>query len=70
MPVQYQSNQPYQYVETRKLVQLVYKAAELVHLKGEAAFSDFRSPGSQCLPLLLNSSRRCDMHCLPVNPPG
>ncbi len=47
MQDQYQSNQTYQYEETRELVHLVNKAAELVRLKGEAAFSDFRTPGSQ-----------------------
>jgi signal transduction histidine kinase len=47
MQVQYQSDQTYQYEETRELVHLVEKAAELVRLKGEAAFSDFRAPGSQ-----------------------
>jgi len=47
MQVQYQSNQTYRYEETRELIHLVDKAAELVRLKGEAAFSDFRTPGSQ-----------------------
>jgi len=47
MQVRYQSDQPYQYEETRELVYLVNKAADLVHLKGEAAFSDFRISGSQ-----------------------
>ncbi len=37
----------YQYKETRELVALVNDAAELVHTKGEAAFSDFRLAGSR-----------------------
>ena len=37
----------YQYKETRELVALVDDAAELVHTKGEAAFSDFRLAGSR-----------------------
>lgn len=37
----------YQYKETRELVQLVKEAADLVHIKGEAAFDDFRSSGSR-----------------------
>jgi len=47
MQVRYQSDLLYQYEETRELVYLVNKAADLVRLKGEAAFSDFRTPGSQ-----------------------
>ena len=37
----------YQYKETRELVALVNDAAELVHTKGEAAFTDFRLSGSR-----------------------
>jgi signal transduction histidine kinase len=47
MQDRYQSHQRYQYKDTRELVDSVNKAAELVRLKGEAAFSDFRTPGSQ-----------------------
>jgi signal transduction histidine kinase len=39
--------QLYEHEETRDLVALVNDAAELVHTKGEAAFSEFRSPGSR-----------------------
>ena len=37
----------YQYKETRELVQLVTEAADLLRVKGEAAFADFRVPGSR-----------------------
>jgi len=37
----------YQYKETRDLVQLVNDAADLLHAKGEAAFTDFAVPGSR-----------------------
>lgn len=37
----------YQYKETRELVQLVKEAADLLHVKGEAAFNDFRITGSR-----------------------
>jgi signal transduction histidine kinase len=40
-------DQPYEHKETRELVALVNDAAELVHTKGEAAFSDFRTSGSR-----------------------
>lgn len=40
------SNQ-FQYDDTRKLVTLVKDAADLIHLKGEAAFNDFRLAGSR-----------------------
>ena len=39
--------QPYEYEETRDLVSLVNDAAELIHMKGEAAFPEFRVPGSR-----------------------
>jgi signal transduction histidine kinase len=38
--------QSYEHEETRELVATVKDAAELVHTKGEAAFSDFRVSGS------------------------
>jgi len=41
------TDQLYQYEETRELVNLVKDAAELIHTKGELAFSDFRVPGSR-----------------------
>jgi signal transduction histidine kinase len=37
----------YQYKETRDLVQLVNDAADLLRAKGEAAFTEFRVPGSR-----------------------
>ena len=37
----------YQYQETRELVRLVKDAADLVRLKGQAAFADFRVAGSR-----------------------
>ncbi len=37
----------YQYKETQDLVQLVKDAAELISRNGEAAFKDFRKPGSR-----------------------
>ena len=37
----------YQYEETRELIALVKDATELVRAKGDAAFSDFRAPGSR-----------------------
>jgi signal transduction histidine kinase len=37
----------YQYKETRDLVQLVNDAADLLRVKGKAAFTDFRLPGSR-----------------------
>jgi signal transduction histidine kinase len=37
----------YEYKETRDLVQLVKDAADLLRTKGEAAFADFRVPGSR-----------------------
>ena len=37
----------YQYKETRDLVQLVNDAADLLRVKGEAAFTDFRAPSSR-----------------------
>ncbi len=37
----------YQYDETRELVALVKDAAELIHTKGEVAFTDFRLSGSR-----------------------
>ncbi len=37
----------YQYKETRDLVQLVNDAADLLRVKGGAAFTDFRVPGSR-----------------------
>jgi hypothetical protein len=37
----------YEYEETRKLVQLVKDAADLLRVKGEASFADFRVPGSR-----------------------
>lgn len=40
-------SQLYQYQETRDLVSLVNDAAALVQSKGEAAFADFRVPGSR-----------------------
>ncbi|WP_114782628.1 cache domain-containing protein [Botryobacter ruber] len=39
--------QNYQLDETRDLVQLVKAAADLLQQKGEAAFTDFRQPGSR-----------------------
>ena len=39
--------QGYEYPETRDLVALVNDAAELVRTKGEAAFDEFRMPGSR-----------------------
>lgn len=39
--------QVYQYRETRDLVAQVNAAAELVRIKGEASFADFRVPGSR-----------------------
>jgi signal transduction histidine kinase len=41
------ADQPYQHEETRQLVALVNDAANLVRTKGEAAFNDFRVPGSR-----------------------
>lgn len=41
------SDQPYQYAETRDLVDLVNEATERVRSKGEAAFGDFRAAGSR-----------------------
>lgn len=41
-----ESKSDYQYKETRELVQLVNEAADLIHIKGEAAFSDFENAGS------------------------
>lgn len=41
------SERPFQHEETRDLVALVTDAAELVRTKGEAAFSEFRIPGSR-----------------------
>lgn len=40
-------DQSYQYEDTRDLVALVKDATELVRTKGEAAFGDFRVPGSR-----------------------
>ncbi len=40
-------SEDYQYKETRELVQLVNEAADLIHVKGEAAFSDFGLTGSR-----------------------
>ncbi|MGE5107770.1 MAG: cache domain-containing protein, partial [Sphingobacteriales bacterium] len=40
-------NQFYQQDTTRKLVQLVKEATELIRVKGEAAFNDLRLPGSR-----------------------
>lgn len=37
----------YQYKDTREIVTLVNDATELVRVKGEAAFSDFRQAGSR-----------------------
>jgi signal transduction histidine kinase len=37
----------YQHADTRELVALVKDASEVVHTKGEAAFNDFRVPGSR-----------------------
>ena len=37
----------YQFKETRELVQLVNEAADLINTLGEAAFEDFRVPGSR-----------------------
>lgn len=37
----------YQYKETRELVQLVKDAGDLLQAKGQAAFADFRVPGSR-----------------------
>jgi signal transduction histidine kinase len=39
--------QLYEYEDTRELVALVNDAAELVHTKGEAAFTEFRVPDSR-----------------------
>ena len=44
-----ESKSDYQYKETRELVQLVNEAADLIHIKGEAAFSDFENAGSLVL---------------------
>ena len=41
------SDQHYEYKETRELVALVNDAAELIRTKGEAAFTDFRLSGSR-----------------------
>ena len=41
-----QIEQRYEHEETRSLVTLVNDAAALIHTKGEAAFADFRTPGS------------------------
>lgn len=41
------ADQLYQYEETRKLVELVKDAAELIRAKGEAVFNDFRVSGSR-----------------------
>jgi signal transduction histidine kinase len=41
------SDQHYEYEETRELVALVNDAAGLIHTKGEAAFTDFRVAGSR-----------------------
>jgi signal transduction histidine kinase len=41
------ADQSYQYEDTRDLVALVKDATELVRTKGEAAFIDFRVPGSR-----------------------
>ena len=41
------TSQDYQYNETRELVELVKDAADLLSLKGEAAFADFRNSGSR-----------------------
>ena len=46
-PVTNESDQQYEYKETRELVALVKDAAELVRRKGEAAFADFRVTGSR-----------------------
>lgn len=40
-------DQLYEHKETRDLVALVENAADLIHTKGEAAFSDFRTSGSR-----------------------
>lgn len=37
----------YQYAETRELVALVTEAEDLIDIKGEAAFAEFRAPGSR-----------------------
>jgi signal transduction histidine kinase len=39
----------YEHAETRELVALVEEAAELVRTRGEAAFAEFRTPGSRWL---------------------
>lgn len=41
------SSDEFQYQETRDLVQFVTEAANLLHVKGQAAFADFRVPGSR-----------------------
>ena len=41
------SSDDYQYKETRELVQLVKDAADLLQAKGQAAFAEFRVPGSR-----------------------
>lgn len=40
-------DQLYEHVETRELVALVNDATEVIHSKGEAAFNEFRAPGSR-----------------------
>ncbi|HSP99304.1 MAG TPA: cache domain-containing protein [Candidatus Dormibacteraeota bacterium] len=52
----------YEHKETRELVALVTDAGELIHTKGEAAFVDFRIPGSRW--------RRGDAYIFVLDPDG
>ena len=54
--------QSYEHKETRELVATVKDAAELVHTKGEAAFSDFRVSGSRW--------RQGEMYIFVLDPQG
>lgn len=61
-PVANDSDQQYEYKETRELVALVKGAAELVRRKGEAAFADFRVTGSRW--------RQAETYIFVVDPKG
>jgi signal transduction histidine kinase len=56
------SDQQYEYKETRELVALVKDAADLVRSKGETAFADFRVTGSRW--------RQGDTYIFVVDPQG